>query len=184
MTKEEAKKLEGLFDAGYLILICAGVFQDGPVEGICEEEEGEHKGKVCYTSDTFTDRPLDEVNLYEVEVYAPALDKWEAMAEDMDQDRKDAWEGTLWEIQKSNRAAQIRAAMAAKGFDEETSKAVLAVINEHPEWCDDEWLPVKGFPLELNLHKDPEYDECASLWEKDVEDNYTAEHFIFAGKSI
>jgi len=104
MTKEEAKKLESLFDKGYLILISSGIFLDGPVSGIYEEEEGDKAGKVCYCSDNYTDRPLDEVHTHEVEVYAPALDRWDAMADSMDQDRKDAWECTLDALQEEAKA--------------------------------------------------------------------------------
>lgn len=100
MTKDQAKTIEELFDKGYLVIIDAGGFLDGPVSGVYEDEEGENAGKVCYCSDIFTDRPLDEVNVHEVSVYAPALDKWEAMADSMDQDRKDAWECTLHELEE------------------------------------------------------------------------------------
>jgi len=106
MTKEEARNLEELYDKGYLVIIDAGQFLDGPVQGIGEEEEGEHAGKICYTSNVFTDRPMDEVHTYEVEVYAPALDKWKAMADSMDQDRKDAWECTLDELKEAAKCPQ------------------------------------------------------------------------------
>ena len=96
MTKEEAQKLEELFDGGHLVLIDAGPYSDGPINCIFEEIAGPNKGKHVYSSDVFTDRLLDDVHTYDVEVYAPALDKWEPMKESMDQDRRDAWEHTLW----------------------------------------------------------------------------------------
>jgi hypothetical protein len=101
MNKEEAKKLEGLHDAGYLILISSGRFLDGPVNALYESEEENTLGQMVYSSEVYTDRPLQQVHTYEVEVYAPAITQWPEMKESMDTDTLDRWESTV-EMEASN----------------------------------------------------------------------------------
>jgi len=91
MNKDEARKLETLFDTGYQVHIDPVAYLDGPINCIFEEEAGPNKGKYVYSSDVFTDRLLDDVSIHEVSVYAPALDKWPAMKEAMDPDALDKW---------------------------------------------------------------------------------------------
>ena len=87
MNKEQARKLEALVDNGYRVHIDCGAYLDGPVGCLFEEEGGPNKGKHVYSSEVFTDRLLDDVNVREVSVFAPAIDKWPEMLGTDDLDR-------------------------------------------------------------------------------------------------
>ncbi len=90
MDIEEQAKLEALFESGYLIKISAGMFVDGEVTGIYPNEEKDDQW--LYDSEVFSGRPLSDVSSHEVEVYAPAIEKWPDMRDGMDMDRLDKWD--------------------------------------------------------------------------------------------
>jgi hypothetical protein len=79
MTQEQARKLEQLHDMGYLIIIEAGSLVDSPVTGIWDADEDDADDEILvsekiYSSETFSGRPLREVQLTEVKVYQPVID--------------------------------------------------------------------------------------------------------------
>ena len=73
MTKEQAARLEKLHDNKYLIIIQDAGQVDIPVyEIFTDYEEGsETEGQLLYDSEAVTNRPLEQVALCAVRVFAP-----------------------------------------------------------------------------------------------------------------
>jgi hypothetical protein len=86
MNEQQSKHLETLFEHGFLILIGAQGYLDGPVNALFldEEVDSDTKGQYVYSSDVYDNRPLSEVMTYEVKVYKPALAEWAYNAESID----------------------------------------------------------------------------------------------------
>jgi len=81
---------------------------------------------------------------------------------------------------------QVTVVMKEAGFNNDAIKAVIATITWRADWSEDEWVPVNGFNLELNIYTDQEDgSKCASLWEVEESPDevaYTVEHYIYKSK--
>ena len=103
MTKEQAHKLEELFEAGYLIIIDAYPLLDGPVLEMFKDWDTEldRPDEVFYTSHTYTSRPLAEVSVDNVQVFTPDIPAWPEMEGSMEAEHADRWENTLCKRQNN-----------------------------------------------------------------------------------
>ena len=66
MTTGEAKQVERYFEAGYMVKIGGTGFVDSEVQDLFEDNE-----ELVYNSETFDERPLSEVEMYDVSILMP-----------------------------------------------------------------------------------------------------------------
>ena len=100
MKKEEALHLMSLLDYGFLIIIDASGYLDSPVHSIYPSEEND---EIVYSSQVFDERPLSEISLIDVKVYAPALNLWKYNTESINSDELDKYESFIEDISDLNK---------------------------------------------------------------------------------
>ena len=66
MNLKEAKQVEEYFNAGYIVMVGGTVFVDSPVDEITEVD-----GELVYNSEVFYERPLSEVDIFDVTIAMP-----------------------------------------------------------------------------------------------------------------
>ena len=69
MNLEEAKQVEEYFSAGYIVMISGTGFVDSPVDAITEVDS-----ELVYNSEVFYERPLSEVEMFNVAISMPLHD--------------------------------------------------------------------------------------------------------------
>ena len=101
MNRDEAEQLENLFDNGFLILITSR-FVDSPVRAIYDNSDEEPGIGLVYCSEVFSDMPLNEVDVSDVQVYCPA-DEWSHNKTSIDNEQYENWKiyKTSWSDRQS-----------------------------------------------------------------------------------
>jgi hypothetical protein len=86
MEQATAIRLTELHDLGYKIHIQAGRYVTSFVKtiGKADYDDEDDMSPYVYSDDTIEDRPLSEVSIYDVQVYAP-IDIWKEEAEEIDE---------------------------------------------------------------------------------------------------